>query len=132
MSDYTNKEYADMYLMYGRTDCNRRLALRMYQNHFGEGDISTISPCLITVGSGLWNDGTNRCVYGGGLPCLGEKVIDPRARRSGQEKSPLFWKREVHAADADLGTVLGSHQLAEMPDIERSVDAELGTALVSQ
>ncbi|GFV22793.1 hypothetical protein TNCV_1317451 [Trichonephila clavipes] len=37
-----------------------------------------------------------------------------------------------HAANANHGAVLESHQLVEMPDIERSVDAEFGTALVSQ
>ncbi|GFU01686.1 hypothetical protein NPIL_684081 [Nephila pilipes] len=31
MADCTNHEYADMYLMYNRADCNGRLAMRMYQ-----------------------------------------------------------------------------------------------------
>ncbi|PRD33961.1 UNVERIFIED_CONTAM: hypothetical protein NCL1_16033 [Trichonephila clavipes] len=36
------------------------------------------------------------------------------------------------SVDAELGTVQVSQQLVEMPDIERSVDAELGTVQVSQ
>ncbi|GFT93576.1 hypothetical protein TNCV_677201 [Trichonephila clavipes] len=36
------------------------------------------------------------------------------------------------AEGAEIGTVLMSHRLVEMPDIERSVDSELKTALVSQ
>lgn len=34
MSDYVNGEYADMYLIYGRADGNRRLAQMMYQKQY--------------------------------------------------------------------------------------------------
>ncbi|GFW00493.1 hypothetical protein TNCV_693321 [Trichonephila clavipes] len=37
---------------------------------------------------------------------------------------------ELHAEDAELGTVRVSQQPVEMPDIQHDVDAELGTALV--